>query len=395
MGKRTEATNILLVANYDSGVGYAWWLMENFWSHISRNFEKFQINSILIYPTITTIPDTITESSINIIEHDFSRKGVRSLLDLLGIIRKNRIAYVYLTDRPYYDWLYLFMRMAGVKKIVNHDHKPGERSRVPIHKKCIKKAADRLGLFSCDHYIAVSNFVKKRAIETGCIANKKCSRVYNGIEVFDNHRSRYAHGKFHIPRKGRIVVTTGRATFYKGIDILIRCAHVLLHERSVRNLFFLHVGEGPDLHIFKEMAVELNVQGNFIFAGYRKDLDKILPSCEIGIQVSQGEAFSLAILEYLCAGLATLAPNSCANSEAIRHGVNGFLYTPGCIPEIVEKIEFLLADKEFSDKIRAEARRTVLDNFTIEKCDRELLSSLQRQFLPNLQQSDGGAIHPK
>ena len=206
MKKRSEEyTNILLVANYESDVGYAWWLMENFWSEISFHFKKTRRNCTLIYPNINSIPDVIKSSPINIIEHDFSNKSFRSIAELLRIIKQNKIGFVYLTDRAYYDWLYFLMRIFGVRKIVNHDHTPGERPRATFHKKAIKKAIHFLRFFSCDYYIAVSKFVKKRAVESACISEKKCSYVHNGIKLFDNSKSTYAHDNFNIP-KDRIEV---------------------------------------------------------------------------------------------------------------------------------------------------------------------------------------------
>ena len=379
--KIKENNNILLVANYESDVGYAWWLMENFWSEISVHFLKSGRKCTLIYPKINSIPDVIKKSPITLIEQDFSDKRFRSVVKLLGIIRQNKIGFVYLTDRAYFDWLYLLMRISGVRKIVNHDHTPGERPRASFHKKAIKKLIHLLRLFSCDHYIGVSKFVKKRAIESACISEKKCSYVYNGLKLFDNLRSTYAHDTFNIPKGSKIIVTTGRATFYKGLDILIKCAHILINEKGVENLYFLHVGSGPDLQKFKDIAVELGVHNRFIFAGYRNDLPKILPSCDIGIQVSLGEAFSLSIIEYLCAGLATLAPNNCGNSEAIVDGVNGILFQPGNLTDIIEKITLLLSNQEVSQKIKKRARESVVENFTIEVCNTKLLSLIERQFV--------------
>lgn len=380
--KIKENNNILLVANYESDVGYAWWLMENFWSEISFHFKKTRRNCTLIYPKINSIPDVIKSSPINIIEHDFSDKRFRSVVKLLGIIRQNKIGFVYLTDRAYYDWLYLLMRIFGVRRIVNHDHTAGERPRAPFYKKAIKKMIHFLRFFSCDHYISVSKFVKKRAIESACISEKKCSYVHNGIKLFDNLKTTYAHDTFNIPKDSKIIVTTGRANLYKGIDVLINCAHILINEKSIEGLYFLHVGNGPALQVFKDMAVELGVNEKFIFAGFRNDISEILPSCDIGIQVSLGEAFSLSIIEYMCAGLATLAPNNCGNSEAIVNGVNGILFQPGNLTDIVEKITLLLSNnQEVSQKIKEEARKSVVENFTIENCNNKLISLIERQFV--------------
>jgi glycosyltransferase involved in cell wall biosynthesis len=373
-------SNILLVANYKSDVGFAWWLMENFWSEISKHYQKLEKNCILIYPEINSIPSVIKSSPIDIIEHDFSDRSISSVIKLIKIIRQNKIGYIYLTDRAYYDWLYLVARIAGVSKIVNHDHLPGERKSIPIYKKQIKKLVHLVRMFSCDFYIGVSRFVTKRTIDTACVPERKCTFVHNGIKQFDNTKSLYAHEQFSIPKDSRIIVTTGRATFYKGIDILIKCAHILLKEKCINNLYFLHVGDGPHLQNFKDMSVELGVDDKFIFAGFRNDIPKILSSCDIGIQLSVGEAFSLSIIEYMGAGLATLAPNNCGNSEAIENGVNGILFTPGDVNDIVGNISYILTNTEFAIKIKNAARLRVVEEFTIEKCNQNLLSVLDKQF---------------
>jgi len=372
--------NILLVANFESDVGFAWWLMENFWSEISLYFIKSNITSTLIYPKINCVPDVVATSPIEIVEHDFSKRDFYSIIKLVRLIRQKRIGYVYLTDRAYYDWLYLVLRLSGVRKIVNHDHMPGERTKLPFYKRFVKKIIHSAQKFSCDHYIGVSNFVVRRAINTACVPENKCSCIHNGIKLFNDTKTTYVHDAFKIPIDSTIIVTTGRASFYKGIDKLIKCAHVLIHEKGIENLYFLHVGSGPDLEKFKEIAVELGVQDKFIFAGFRQDVSKILPCCDIGIQVSLGEAFSLSIIEYMCAGLATLAPNNCGNAEAIEDGVTGFLFAPGDINDIVKKVLSVLNNYELLRNIKEASRKSVLDKFSINKCNENLISLLDKQF---------------
>lgn len=380
MSKKKMHGNILLVANNCSDVGFAWWLMENFWAEIASNFGRDDVASFLIYPEIRSIPEVIARSSLKIIQHDFAKHDYRSISTLLRIIDDNDIGCIYLTDRRYFDWLYLLLRAWGVKRIVNHDHMPGERVRVPWHKRLFKKLIHMPGVFSCDHYIGVSRFVRDRLIETACIHPSKCSYVHNGIRIFDNKLSGFAYEQFGIPEGSRIIVTTGRATFYKGIDVLIYCARKLLIDKKIDGLYFLHVGDGPDLEEFKKLAIDLKVDHRFIFAGFRKDIQKILPCCHIGIQLSEGEAFSLSILEYLCAGLATLAPNHCGNHEAITNGVNGLLYTPRDVAEIAQKIEVLLSDEDMRSSLGRKGRETVVDKFDLRLCNRRLIGLLKEQF---------------
>lgn len=371
-----QYSNILLVANYKSDVGFAWWLMENFWSEIARSYEGSS-ESILIYPEVNLIPHVIGSSPIKVLEHDFSLRDIGSILGLVRLIREHRIGFVYLTDKAYYDWFYLLLRLCGVKKIVNHDHLPGERTKISMVKRCLKRFVHLTGFFSCDYYIGVSEFVMRRMTDTACIPEKKCTFIHNGIRLFDSEKSSYARDVFNIPQGSKIVVSTGRATYYKGIDFLIRCAHVLVQEKGLKHLYFLHVGDGPDLADFRKIAADLDVESHFIFAGLRDDVARILPSCDIGIQASLGEAFSLSILEYMCAGLVTLVPNNCGNSEAVTDQVDGLLYNPGDIDEVVDRIMTLLGDADLFSRLGKAARKTVLDKFAIEQCNQNLVSALK------------------
>lgn len=375
-----EMRNILLVANFPSDVGYAWWLMENFWSEISRFFRECGRESVLLYPKINKVPPVVAGSPIRIIEHDFGDRTPRSIMALLRLVRCQRIGYVYLTDRPHWDWLYVLLRLAGVKRIIDHDHSPGERAIPSLLMRLSKKCLHRLQLFSCDHYIAVSDFVRRRMLEVSCLPQGRCSCVHNGIKLFDGKRTSYAHDHFGIPAGAKIVVSTGRATFYKGIDVLLECARILVREKGADGLYFLHIGGGPDLDRFREIAVRLEIAARFVFAGFREDVALILPSCHIGVQASHGEAFSLSILEYLCAGLATVAPNNCGNSEAIDDGSTGLLFTPGDASDLADKILFLLRDEQEANRIGEEARKSVLRQFTIERCNQQLVSLLAREF---------------
>lgn len=60
--------NLLLVANYESDVGYAWWLMETFWVWLADIAARQGQKTFLIYPKVTTVPASIASSSIGVSE---------------------------------------------------------------------------------------------------------------------------------------------------------------------------------------------------------------------------------------------------------------------------------------------------------------------------------------
>lgn len=367
-----------MVANFAPDVGYAWWLMENFWVQIAQAFLASGAHSFLIYPAIAGIPQSIAQAPIHVIKHDFSDRSRLGRKKLKTIITENSIKNIYLTDREYFSLYYAQLRKWGIKRIILHDHSPGERSPVSKWKFYLKRSIHTLTPFSCDYYIGVSQFICNRFARVAGIPSGRCFYVHNGIEPIcvDEKRDYYTHDQFNIPRKASIIVSTGRATFYKNVDFLIRSADILVNKRDRQNVYFLYCGAGPDMATFQRIVHGFNLTDKFIFAGKRDDIRQILPSCDIAFHASHGEAFSLAILEYLSAGLATVVPNNCGNGEAIQDGVNGCLYEPGDLASAVDILCGLLDDKKSRAKLGAEATRSVEEKFALAKTNTQLMDLL-------------------
>ena len=376
--KHAPAGNILMVSNHASDVGYAWWLMENFWAEIANHYAAKGRRSFVVYPRVTTLSERITQAPVEVTELDWHDRSPRAVRRLRDFIRTNHIVIVYLTDAAYFDTLYARLRWWGVKVIVDHDHSGAERPPAKLVTRMIKGTGHRIGIASCDHYIGVSRFIHERFMAHVCVPPSRCSFVINGIEpvVPEERCRRYARDAFGIPDDAVVVVSTGRANRVKGIDFLITCAHTLINERGLRHLWFLHCGDGPDLDEFRQLVTQRGLEGRFILAGRRDDVRCILQSCDIAIQASVCEAFSLSLIEYLSAGLATLAPAVCGNLEAIENGVTGHLYPSRDAEVVVRLLERLASDPACRAQLGEAARRAAGEHFTLQRCNQELLATL-------------------
>lgn len=343
MNQIKEKGNILLVANWESNVGYAWWLMESFWIIIAKHLEKSAgTKSILIYPKVGGIPETISKTNIAVEEINFRDTSLKGLKRLRKLIKQNNIKQIYLTDSHSYHWLYLLLRLWGIKRIIVHDHTPGERTIPKGLKKISKSLIQRIPWLTADLFIAVTEYVKERLISVTRIPRHKVTCAPNGIIPLDlrNTDKRYAQKEFGIPDKKTIIVTTGRATYYKGIDFIIECANNLINQQQNHEYHFLFCGDGPDINDFKDLVKKYNLTDHFTFAGKRNDIRKILPSCHIGLHAAIGEVgYSLSILEYMSAGLLTIVPNNPSVSSATENNINGLTYTTKDIESCTQQIK--------------------------------------------------------
>jgi len=381
---RTRPGNILLVANWESNVGYAWWLIENFWVTISRHFNPEGQKCYLVFPEITRIPVSIAESELACEELDFGDRSGENCTRLREFIRDHDIRYVYFSDYPAYSLFYLRLRMWGVDRIVIHDHTPGERTRPSLLRRLLKSLVQRLPWITADHYIAVTDYVLRRFVDINRIPASKCSVASNGIEPVDTEQSdpAYVYREFGIPDSRKVVVTTGRASRYKGIDFFAECANELVNRQGFSQLHFLFVGDGPDLGLFRELVGQLGVGENFTSAGKRTDVRQILPSCYIGFHAASGEVgYSLSILEYMSAGLVTIVPDHPSTSQATVHNQTGLLYIPRDVESATEAIKTAL-DAEVAGRLSAGGVRVVRDTFAIEETNRQLIEILKPVFTP-------------
>ena len=374
--------NILLVANWESDVGYAWWLMENFWITIAEHFGKQSKKSYLIYPNINHLPESIQGSKIEVFECDFHDHSYANLKKIHHIIKTHNLRFIYLSDSASYSIFYLLLRLWGIRSIVVHDHTPGERTPARSWRKALKSAIQRIPCLTADHFIAVTDFVYQRFIDVTCIPANKCSVAANGIIPIDlsNADLQYAQKAFDIPLDRTIVVTTGRASRYKGIDFFIACANELINNQKLDKLHFLFCGDGPDLGYFKTLVEQFKLERNFTFAGKRSDIRELLPSCNIGFHAATGEVgYSLSILEYMSAGLITLVPNLPSVSLATNHMQNGMVYRSRDIVDATKAIRYCLENKE-NIQIQENATSLIHNDLNLANTNRKLIDILQPIF---------------
>ena len=68
------AGSVLLVANYDSDVGYAWWLMESFWAMLAEHFVG-RFDTWLAYPSVSTVPALIASAPLTTVTVNFTTRS--------------------------------------------------------------------------------------------------------------------------------------------------------------------------------------------------------------------------------------------------------------------------------------------------------------------------------
>jgi len=203
-------------------------------------------------------------------------------------------------------------------------------------------------------------------------APEKLCVIHNGVDT-----ARFQVGRrdrerlFPGTQSQRLVVLVGNMhTDVKGHPWLIEAAPAVLKEFPQTR--FVFAGDGDSRPAFEEQAGKLGLQGNFMFLGRRSDIPDVLASCDIAVLPSRAEGLPNAVLEYMAAGLPTIASRVGGNSELVEDGVTGLLVPAEDSAAIAGALLRLLRDPELARKMAESGRKLAVENYSFERLIREV-----------------------
>ncbi|HRH77672.1 MAG TPA: glycosyltransferase family 4 protein [Cellvibrionaceae bacterium] len=366
--------SLLLVANWDSNVGYAWWLMESYWARICRQYsDRYQI--ILAFPSISTIPDHLQLDDLNCVEFPFAQEWGVSFIQRAQFILRHRIKVIYLTDHPTFALSYLLYRCLGVRWVITHDHSPGQRNAPSGFKKIIKSLCNRLRWLSADACIGATDYVKERLQRVNCVPQAKCFAAPNGIVLRPLGGDKQALRKrFGFDTASQIVVTVARANKYKGIDFALDVFALIAKAHPELNFTYLMVGDGPHLAEFKQRAVQLGLSERVVFLGRVESVDDYLLACDLAFHPSLGEVgYCLAILEYMQANLPVVVPDNPSVCGATSPAT-GVIYPEFNLASAAEALTTLMQQPLLSAQKGQAGRQMVEEQFSLAKSHQALIN---------------------
>jgi glycosyltransferase involved in cell wall biosynthesis len=196
--------------------------------------------------------------------------------------------------------------------------------------------------------------------------------IHNGVDIEKFHTSGEERDQlFPGVGKGKLIVLVGNMhTDVKGHPWLIACAPAVVHEfPSAR---FVLAGDGEQRPRFEEQVAKLALEQNFLFLGRRTDIPKILACCDIAVLPSRAEGLPNAVLEYMAAGLPTVASRVGGNGELIEDGVTGLLVPPEDSAALSDALLALLRDPELARRMAQSGQQFTIRNFSFERLVREV-----------------------
>lgn len=297
---------------------------------------------------------------------DSSYFTFKSLIKLNNIIRKEKVDIIqtHLQQPEFYAFL-LKLLNPHIKWIVKKGNVAEFRSKL------FWRLANGFILKFASKVIITSNGVKKFTKDMEFVSDKKLKVIYSGINLdkVNKELKKQDHmalkKSLHLKDSDKVIICVGRLVKEKGYPYLIEVMEKLIKED--KNYKLLIVGEGYLRDELSNLIKKQKLRSYIQLLGERKDVIQLLRVADIFCMASIREGIPISLMETMYVGLPLVATNVGGNKELVNHKKNGFLEKQKDVNAIKKRVKQLLSNTKLREIIIKNAKKTIIDNFSIKK----------------------------
>jgi glycosyltransferase involved in cell wall biosynthesis len=218
-----------------------------------------------------------------------------------------------------------------------------------------------------DHVVAISDGVKKVLLHAG-LAPTKVTRVHDAV---DSARFRPGHhdlawfrrelsladDEITIAMVAQFIARKGHRTLLAALPV------VLAAYPRTRLLLF---GQGPDMAMLRRYVAAVGLTHHVVFAGFRTDLERLLPCVDVLAHPALMEGLGVALLQAAACGVPIVAGRTGGVPEVVQPGINGELIEPGDALALAEHLIRLLRDATLRRRYGTAGRALAVNRFSID-----------------------------
>jgi len=192
--------------------------------------------------------------------------------------------------------------------------------------------------------------------------NVKGEVIYNAVDI-NRFEKIEENNKFNI-------IKVANFTDYKNHKMFIDAAIKLVDNEIVDEVFLAGTGVYKDKYFVYVKEKGEKIFSKFNFLGSVSNVEQYLKKCKVGVLCSTteySEGVSNSVLEYMAAGLISVATDIGATSEIIEDKKNGYLVKANLAEELFSIIKQIKKSYSVDNEVVVNAKHTIKQKFNYNK----------------------------
>lgn len=237
---------------------------------------------------------------------------------------------------------------------------------------------ERLAARHCHHIFAVAQAMIDQCVDAGVAEREKYSVVYSGMQLqpyLTAMPDPALRATLGIPPDAPVIGKIARLFDLKGHDVLLKAAARIVPEFPEAR--FLLVGDGLRRAELEEMAVDLGIRANVVFAGLvpPSTIPAYVSLMDILAHFSLREGLPRTVVQALAGGVPAVAFDLDGTPEVVETGRTGVLCPPGDAEAATDALLKLLRNPQMRRQMGEEGQRRVQQQFDVQMMVKQLESA--------------------
>jgi L-malate glycosyltransferase len=226
----------------------------------------------------------------------------------------------------------------------------------------LKGGPSRWKYLRCARVVAVSRAVRD-VLEAGRLPADRLRLVYEGVpDRPPQSGGRAALLELGIPETAAVVGNVAALTGHKDHETFLRAAALVVpHMPTVR---FVIVGDGERRSTLLALAASLGLSSHVVFAGFRTDLDRLIPAFDVFCLSSHMEGLGTSVLDAMCFGVPVVATAAGGLPEVVEDEVSGRVVPVRDPAALAAALREVAGDAALRARLGAASRAAFVARFT-------------------------------
>ena len=337
--------------------------IERFNVELASQLNSMGYHSVFVYESFPQVEQFVKDLSIEkaeIVVLNSRNNPLRFCCQLWTLFKKYDFCMMHAHFTKARFYAVPLARLYGIHKIVYTFHSSLQvLPKIKLHTRLWYRVCNRFS-----RIVAVSKDIENTVRSNWPQTTVK--KLYLGIKPVHGDKAS-CRSKLGIPTDMTMIMCTANFNHVKGLDILVKAAHLIKNTHTLRNTIFYIVGQpDSDKQELQKMIDDMALTNYFRLEGISNAVPQYLCAADIYVQPSRSEGLPIALMEACSVGLPIVASRVGGVPEVAVEDENALLFEQGNSAEFAEKLWRLIENKDKRHTFGNSGLRIYKEKFAIE-----------------------------